>query len=305
MAVSRYHIRHQGPVLRSLAQTGWRAMSRQVALPGPVVCPGPQIAAAVPARPAALVDDLVRWSGGDAKAWAGALPPYMFPQWGFPALAQSIREIPYPLARVLNQGCRLEQAGPLDANAPLYLEASLAEVDDNGERARLRQHLITRAGDGVMTADVHAYVPLQRSKKGTSRAPAIVPIGAREILRRRLKTGAGLDFALLTGDFNPVHWLAPYARMAGFRNTILHGFGTMAIATEAVISRCWSGDVRRFGGIEVRFTRPLTLPAQIGVFVVPSADDSDRISVYVGAAEGGGAAMVGTIWPKLKGADHE
>ena len=31
---------------------------------------------------------------------------------------------------------------------------------------------------------------------------------AREVQRTRLRADAGLGFAKLTGDFNPIHWLA-------------------------------------------------------------------------------------------------
>jgi acyl dehydratase len=125
-------------------------------------------------------------------------------------------------------------------------------------------------------------------------------LDAEEVGRRRLGRSAGLDFARLTGDFNPVHWIGPYARMAGFRGVILHGFATAALATEAVIATRWFGEPARLGGLEVRFTRPLVLPDHVGVFLSPP-DEDGRIPIAVGKAPGGEAAMLGHIWSRPKG----
>jgi acyl dehydratase len=251
----------------------------------------------VPPRPEVLVSDLVRWAGGDPQAWKGTIPPYMFPQWGFPALGRTLDGVPYPLAKVLNQGCRIEVHAPLPMAKALTLNAHLHGVDDNGSRARIHQRLSTTVDgqDTGLTADVFAFVPLAKRKKdGPKRAPPIVPPDAEEIGRRELASTAGLDFARLTGDFNPVHWIGPYARMAGFPGIILHGFATAAIATEAVIAARWNGDALRLKSLEVRFTRPLVLPASVGVFLSPP-DTDGRIPIAVGTTPGGEAAMLGHI----------
>jgi len=41
--------------------------------------------------------------------------------------------------------------------------------------------------------------------------------GAHEIGWWSIRPNDAVDFAVLTGDFNPVHWLPAYARAAGFR----------------------------------------------------------------------------------------
>jgi len=114
-----------------------------------------------------------------------------------------------------------------------------------------------------------------------------VPAEAREILYRKLGPKSGLDFAKLTGDFNPIHWLPPAAKAAGFPNVILHGFATMAIACEGIIRNVFSGDASAITHFEVRFVRPLVLPAKVGVFL-------DGKNVYVGDAPGGPAYLVGS-----------
>ena len=50
----------------------------------------------------------------------------------------------------------------------------------------------------------------------------------------------------------------------------------------------FAGDPSRLASIDVRFTRPLVLPARVGLYV--RGDE-----VYVGTAPGGPANLVGTF----------
>ena len=89
------------------------------------------------AAPEKLVSDYVRHVGGDPSWYRGRVPPSLFPQWGFPLQAQTLLGVPYPLARVMNAGCRIEQKAPLPAGQPLHVRARLESVDDDGRRAIL------------------------------------------------------------------------------------------------------------------------------------------------------------------------
>ena len=115
-----------------------------------------------------------------------------------------------------------------------------------------------------------------------------MPEGYREIGWLKLNANAGLSFAKLTGDFNPIHWVAPYARAAGFRNVILHGFGTFARCCEQLNRGLLGGDVRRLRVLDAKFTRPLVLPHQVGVYV-------HQRSVCVGDGVEGPAYMTGNF----------
>ena len=114
-----------------------------------------------------------------------------------------------------------------------------------------------------------------------------MPADSRELARIKLAANAGLEFAKLTGDFNPIHWLAPYAKSAGFRGCILHGFGTFALASSALVRGVLSGDGGGLRMIDVRFTRPMLLPARAGIYVRTAGE------VFVGDAPGGAAYLTG------------
>lgn len=298
MGVPNRYILHQGSVLRGLGHGAVAALRQRVGeVPTtPPVTPGPELRAEVGPRPRDLVRDYVRHVGGDPGAYRRTVPAHLFPQWGFGLAARTLEGVPYPLAKVMNGGCRLEINAELPSDEPLSVSARLEGIDDDGRRAVLHQRIVTgtSAHPEAVVGHLYAIVPLGgRGAKGRGGAAekkrdrARVPQDARELAFWRIGDRAGLDFAKLTGDFNPVHWVPPYARAFGFRNVILHGFATMARAIEGLNRSLFAGDVRRLGVFDCRFTRPLVLPARVGLYV-----GAER-SVFVGDARGGPAYLAG------------
>ncbi|RMD99949.1 MAG: hypothetical protein D6812_10580 [Deltaproteobacteria bacterium] len=294
MSVSPRHILYQGAMLSSLAQTAFRALrqKRPSGIPHPPPTPGEAFQMTVPPRPDRLIDDYIRHVGGDPHAYAGIVPFHLFPQWGFPLLAKTLREIPYDLTKVLNGGCRVVIAEELARGVPLQLRARLESVDADERRAILTQRLVTGTAQHpeALISEVIAFIPLRRrGKKGEERKePPRVPEDAREVGRFHVGRRAGLDFAFLTGDFNPIHWIPAAARAAGQKGVILHGFSTMAHAVEILNRHLWGGDVRRLRSLDVRFTRPLLLPATPAVFI------SGGNELYVGDGPGAPTYLTGT-----------
>jgi hypothetical protein len=309
MPVSVLRLLEQGPVLRALGGVAVSSL-----LPrtngATIAAPGPWIEAVLPPRSEALVRDYVRNAGGDPSWYRGVVPAHLFPQWSFPLAARTIAALPYPLTRVVNAGCSLEMRAPLDAREPLHVKARLESIDDDGRRALLTQRIVTgtaRVPEAIV-AELRAYVPLAKPGGPSSSSPKApsaaapkarpsVPSDVKEIAFFRLGAHAGRDFAKLTGDVNPIHWVPPLARAAGFKSCILHGFGTLARAVEALNRRVFAGDARALASIDVRFTRPLVLPAQVGVYVRPHGTNGTGATatrdIWVGDAPGGGAYLEG------------
>lgn len=299
MAVSSKHVLQQGPVLATLAGVAASAIRQRMGWAAPAgmpELPGPELTTIVEPRPAELLRAYVKHVGGDPAAYRGQVPAHFFPQWGFPLASRTLQGLPYPLFKVLNGGCRLEINAPLPANEALHARARLEDIDDDGRRAVIHQRVVTgtSAHPEAVVGHLYAIVPLgggkgneTEKKDAAKRAPARVPQDAEELQRWRLPANAGLDFAKLTGDFNPVHWVPPYARAFGFRNTILHGFSTMARAMEGLQRTLFAGSVRALRVLDVKFTKPLVLPAKVGLYVKGE-------SLWVGDAPGGPAYLVGT-----------
>jgi acyl dehydratase len=290
MRVGPYrHVLEQGPGLAALARLTLSAVRRPS---GPAAVPGPWVEARVPAPGAALVRDYVRESGGDPDAWGGELPPHLFAQFGLPVAMRVIAGLPYPAQRTLNAGCAFERRGPLPGGAPLDVRARLETLDADASRAKATVRIVagTPAAPEALEALMRVFIPLGRPKaagpREARREPAAIPADAELLRRISLGADAGAVFAALTGDFNPIHWLWPAARLAGFRSCILQGFAMHARAVEAVGASI-PGGARRLAAADVRFTRPLVLPAEVGVY----ARGRD---FWLGAAPGAPANLVGT-----------
>jgi hypothetical protein len=308
MHVSTRHVLQHGPVLAALGRTAALALKQRFtgAPPPASATPGPEIYRSHRALPRDLVDDYVRYMGGDPRAYRGELPPHLFPAWCMPALARTLDGLPYPILRVVNGGCRIQVRGRVPDGEPLEARARLQHIDDDGRRAVLEQRVTagTAQSPEALAIDFYAIVPLGSGSKsnavngaGSKRAPEPkkdrprVPEAAREIQRTRLRRDAGLAFAKLTGDFNPIHWIAPYARASGFKNVILHGFGSLALCWEALNKNVFGGDVHAIESFDARLSRPLVLPHEVGVYVLGK-------DVFVGDAPGGAAYLIGSFASK-------
>jgi acyl dehydratase len=301
MASAR-HVLRQGRVVAALAGVAVPALLRRLGRPEAalvdIVVPGPEIAEHVGPRPVALSRDFVRHLGGDPRSYDGRVPPHLFPQWALPALARTTWGLPFPMLDAVNGGCRLHLRGPLPAGEPLEVRARLEGVEDDGRRAVLRQRLTTgpAAAPDSLVAEIFVVVPSAQADGPPSAAraaqprkePARVPAGARELAYWTLGRDAARGFAMLTGDVNPVHWCGPWARVFGFAGAILHGFATMARAMEGLQRALFAGAVDRLRIVDVRFTRPLGLPAQVGLYV-----DGSRF--FVGTAPNGPAFLAGAF----------
>lgn len=287
MSIPLRYVVHQGPVIGALARGALAAVASKG---GKSQVPGPWIEKTIPALPSDLLDTYVRHVGGNPSSYRGHVPPHLFPQWVFPLQARALEGVSYPMQKVLNAGARMVIRGPLPGGEKLRVRTRLDEVDDDGRRALLRFVAFTgtAAEPELLEAQLNAFVPLARSKDGKKKPDrARVPAGAREIARWNLDTEAGLDFAKLTGDFNPVHWVPRWARMMGFRNVILHGFSTYARTFEAIVRARFSGAADRIRFFDARFTRPLVLPAKPAVYL-------DGEDVTVGLSPSAPAFMTGT-----------
>jgi acyl dehydratase len=299
MSVSNRYLLEHGSTLGAIGRVALVSIEQQLfkKIPkGAPQVPGPTLEATYPARSQDLIRDYVKHVGGDPSAYKNTLPPHMWPQWGFGLGGRVLDGVPYPISKVLNGGCNLQINAPIPANEPITVTARLENIDDDGKRAVLQQRVITstRSVKEALIADMFAIVPLKQPKvegapkeKKVKESPR-VPDDAKEIAYWEIGAKAGLDFAKLTGDFNPIHWIPAAAKASGFPSCILHGFGTMARAVEGVNRGVFSGDVTRMKKWNCKFTRPLVLPGKAGLYVKGN-------EVFVGVAPGGPAFLVGSF----------
>jgi hypothetical protein len=293
MSVPLKYIVHQGPVLRGMGEAIVGALKQRAGISAPATgVPGPVHQLTVAPRPRDLVNAYVRHVGGDPSSYKNSVPAHLFPQWGFPLTGKMVEGLKYPMLAAMNGGCKLTINAPLPAGEPLEVTGQLVGIDDDGKRAILDQKIVTgtRTIPEAVVAHLYVFIPLAKEKSsdgkpnGKAKDKPRVPADARELAFWKLRADAGLDFAKLTGDFNPVHWVPRWAKAFGFKNTILHGFGTMARAIEGLNRARFAGDVNALEEIDVRFTRPLVLPARVGLYLKGN-------NFWVGDAPGGPAYL--------------
>ena len=302
MGVSNRHILNQGKVLGALGRTALLALRQRGAETGATPqLPGPEVHSEQAALPQSLLDAYIRHVGGEPRSYRGEVPPHLFPQWCMPVLARSLEGLPYPLLSVLNGGCNVRIAAPIPAGEPIVVRARLESIDDDGRRAVLRQAVVTGTSSTpeALSIDFFAVVPLRRAPqpgpKPARKEKATVPTDVRELARLGFASDAGLSFAKLTGDFNPIHWLPPYARASGHRSVILHGFATLAHSWEALNRALFGGDVHALREIDAKLTRPLSLPHEVGLYTQGS-------QLFVGDLPGGPAYLTGRFTQAVDGA---
>lgn len=295
MPVSNRHVLSQGPALRGMGEAALSALKQRFGVAktsgAAPSLPGPEVRASFPPRSPELIRDYVRHVGGDPGAYKKRVPPHLFPQWGFALTGKTLEGLSYPMLKAMNGGCKLVMNAPLPSDEPLEVSARLESVDDDGKRAILEQRIVTstRSAPEAVVAHLYIFIPLGKPERvGAKKDRPRVPEDAKELAFWKLRADAGLDFAKLTGDFNPVHWVPAYARAFGFKNTILHGFGTMARAIEGLNRGLFAGDVDALSEVHVRFTRPLVLPAKVGLYVRGE-------ELWVGDAPAGPAYLTGTF----------
>lgn len=249
---------------------------------------GPWHQRAAPAPRPALVAAYLEHVGGDPGS--RALPPHLFSHWCFPLIGRIVAPLPFPVGSAVNAGGSIFVRTPLPVGEPLEVRGRLAAVDADERRVLIRLEFVTStpsARDGLESEVVLLVSRRPKSRdRGSSRPPDRVPEDATEVARFSVERGSGLAFAKLTGDFNPLHWVPPYARLWGFEGPILHGFETFA--------RTFVGLEGHLGGppaaLSVRFLRPAVLPVRLGVYV-------RKREVYVARGPEESARLTGTFSP--------
>lgn len=286
-------LRHQGPMLRVLGRVALGSVRRPDASGGLPASPGPTLRDEVRSRPDALLDAYARWSGAPEGRYDDEIPPHLFPQWCLPVASRLLVDLPFPLSRVLNHGVDVRVLAPLARGEKLDVTARLASIEEKPRGVRLVQEVATGSvHEGrCLEADLHAIVPLRRGEKSDRRVrKRRAPVGYDEVGRWDADVADAREFCWLTGDLNPIHWIPAAARRAGFPRPILHGFGILARTWEVL---ALLDPDHRLGGLEVRFLRPVVLPAAVHVLVA-SPDDEGRHPVRLLDA-GGQTCMTGSV----------
>jgi acyl dehydratase len=252
-------LRHHGPMLRIMARillaSAVPGRRRNAGSASASANAGAAIRRTIAPPPTALVERYIAWSGA-AGRYRRELPPHMVSQWSTPLVGELLLKLPYRLTRVINQGVTLKVNGPLPRGVPLELSASLQRIEEAGGRAKVTVLIVTGTAQQAALVETQLHLsfilPGPRPAKAP-RAEAHEP-NWKTVGSWQARADDGLQFALLTGDLNPIHWCGPIARRSVFGGKVLHGFGSLVRSYEALPEGSWRE-------IDIRFLRPVPLPS--------------------------------------------
>lgn len=204
--------------------------------------------------PKGLIDAYVKWSGGDHSKYKQSIPPHMFSQFALHLGMSLLCKVPYKISKIINQGVNVKVHGDLLRNKNIFAETNIIDLYEENGRARVKQKMYIghQKGENIIEITLYSAFIIGRKKK-LDRTPE-ESIEMETIGHWSVNKQAGLEFAKLTGDFNPIHWVDFIAKKTPFKQTILHGLGQLAKTFELIEQT--KGKVKE---IELKFIKPVKL----------------------------------------------
>lgn len=177
------------------------------------------------------------------------------------------RRFPHAIPGLIHTGNELRLHAVPRADSPLEIQVSLLPQATCEARQVTFDVAVTQAGRRVLSGSSEYRVPGKRrtlpAAPGTPEEPPESFVAAnwqfeKSLIRR---------YALLAGDYNPIHLSTLLARHFGFRGAIAHGMYVVARAAATIEN----GSDRPLLAISAVFRRPIHLPART-VFGCQSLD---------------------------------
>ncbi|OEY94759.1 protein dehydratase [Acinetobacter proteolyticus] len=202
-----------------------------------------------------LIEHYIQWSAAEPSKYQDSIPPHMVSQWGLSFATRLLLQTHYPLSQVINQGVSLKIHGKLPRTENLMIQAKIAQVDERNGLARVSVQITTGtiAEPELVEAQLHMAFILPHFEK-IKRSETSDTKRWHTLGEWSTRSDDGLKFALLTGDFNPIHWITPLAKLSNFGQKVLHGFGVFARSFEFL--------PQPIQQIDVRFLKPVKLPSE-------------------------------------------
>lgn len=263
--------------VKSLGPTACRSENPERFTPMRVVVPAPS---------EKLVTCYAEWSGAGDR-YRGVLPPHMFSKWALPVATRVIEQTRYKLADIVNYGVTMKVNGELPRGVPLRLAVRIKSLKESKASARLELEAVSgtdRQPDTVV-ATLHILFILSDKRRDRVRSVRLQPQWST-VGRWSAASDDGFRYALLTGDFNPIHWIGLAGRLSPFGRTVLQGMGQLARSYECLV------DAGPINEIDVRFLKPVPLPSA-ELFVQHTAQDSEGWRALRLASEGNDVHMSG------------
>ena len=254
-------------------------------------------------RSQTLVNAWWRWLSfsGEFEEKPGELPTIMFSQWTFRTLLEVAKNFPFPVSSMLNQASRVQCNHVIPADAPLIVKAQMTKLEDQARKLRCEMRMTsgTEEYPNAIEATIVTVVPKPKSKwtegggAKKKRDPAEVDANARLLRTVKLEGRTGVDFGMISGDFNPIHTSSIYAKLAGFKTNFIQGFGAQAVIMSVLVNTLCGGDQEKLKVCETRFISPVYFPTKACVYVEES--DAEERQLWLASQDTGKVYIIGSF----------
>jgi acyl dehydratase len=191
-------------------------------------------------------------------------------------------DFPFAAVGLVHVANRIAQQRPirLDERLDLRVRATPLEGHQRGRAFSLVSE--ARIGEELVWREISTM--LRREKRAddgerTADAPTPSPAGTVSA-EWRLPGDLGRRYAAVSGDRNPIHLHPLSARALGFQRAIAHGMWTKARCLAALQeSDAARGLLSGAFAVDVRFRRPILLPATVAFTSAPEGEQGVRFGV--------------------------
>lgn len=234
-----------------------------------------------------LLNSYKKWSNSDIQQ---SIPFHLVSLWSFPLVFDLLAKTGLPVVKVVNQGLsiKINDLLPLDEN--LILNAKIKNIENSETKKKLVVSVSTSTSSkkDIVILDLEMSFPqkiINRDLKSVITQPDISSVSTSKdsaISKFSFNKNDGLNYSLLTGDFNPIHWLLFYARKSPFKTTIMQGFGTFS-KISSILEKQYN-----LKTISIKFLKPISLPSsELSLTVNALSTDSKKAKYYVSSETAG------------------
>jgi acyl dehydratase len=174
-------------------------------------------------------------------------------------LASMLRPgVPFRIAGMIHVANTLteQRAASLDAPLDLHTVVTVAPQQPNGAVHVMLQTTGEQAGHVIFTC-LSDYLAVRGERGPGAPRDAAAGVGS-ELARWPLAASAGRAYAVVSGDWNPIHLWPWSARLMGLRAPIIHGMHTVAKACALLEAN----GGRRVTSVSARFRATIALPGE-------------------------------------------
>ena len=240
-----------------------------------------EINKAVPPPNDNLLDYYRKWSGSDIQQ---SIPFHLVSLWSFPLVFDLLAKTGLPVVKVVNQGLSIQINDSLPLTEKFILNAKIKSIENTDTKKKLVVPVSTSTASqkDIIILDLEMSFPQKiinrnpKSDRSPSDVSQLATSSTTSFSKLSFSKNDGLNYSLLTGDFNPIHWLLFYAKKSPFKTTIMQGFGSFS-KISSILEKQYN-----LTTISIKFLKPITLPSpELSLIVNDRPSDILKAEYYV------------------------